>query len=984
MNESKEEKIEKDPIYTYGVYEKETTEDGYNITLLEKYGDEADEKKVDKWDSEKENTMANERAKAKADAKAREYSDARVKMLSKNKKKDINSGKVEYHVWRKTPTTFDRENNKNLENKEENVETLKSNMKRSKRIFKLLNNDVMGVIKNRFFTDEDDDDEKLLHDVNGDDEKIWKNETISKIIYKNSLTNKELTVIKYVLFKSNKNANEFFPEFLGHKEKTIVETRYAIFGSINDGGIHTYMALEGDGRSFIDFNKMDKKFAKKAALSKKDFIGFKKMKKSNILTKNKTHNIVAKPIGLRDYKYDKHYERVDGFVAAFKENHKPKNITVNLGVEYTSFSNFEDISNEIEEQHRLYTLGDEKVESIKTLKALNNMEIKVDKKTIKKLNEDMWEVIKNDSKKFDIVWPLWFSDTPSKYILFLKKLKPKEKKSSKNKYFYEPIVKYDAISRNIMDGLNIKNFNEINSYYLDAVFDNKDNVRIPLFNCLSYSTDKKETDSEKNILYNGDWYVIDNEMYEYINNRYVDVFEENKWNDSLPDWKKRKYIKENKSFGMKRIDEDIYNVQVSMDKNVLCLDKKFIHFKGSDKIEFADLFYNNTGVLVAVKDGSDSAGISHLVTQARATLNLLKWDYHLGEKTISEIHKQYEENELSASTQDDTVKKFKLKYDGKKFDKQIDTLILGIGSEKKFKDGKAPHIPFLGRLAIVELFENYDLLHGLNLKISHIKITNEPISIKKLQDVEIEDHLYIEDSEKLSHISKKNTKYKDVLCNIIEKLDKELFTSYDSLSNYELWEIEKSMNGVGPPYDMDEYKENLKKIKKELTENSLMKDDILDDEELKKIKGNAKKQESFKAVKTYKDILCKIRNKLKGIESVKFEVISNYELRKTGEFINLLEHVEEISKYKEELINIKNKLVNKSLMKDDILVYKKLKEIKDFKEEQDAFLVIKEYKDTMYKIWDLLWEQALKKDHDKSIDIIDKLIDAHNPKKQKK
>ena len=73
---------------------------------------------------------------------------------------------------------------------------------------------------------------------------------------------------------------------------------------------------------------------------------------------------------------------------------------------------------------------------------------------------------------------------------------------------------------------------------------------------------------------------------------------------------------------------------------------------------------------------------------------------------------------------------------------EIKTVILGVGSEKpynnslkdclkttlneskeKTKKECMPHIPFLGRMAIVELFNDYNPNWGVELKIKWIKIT---------------------------------------------------------------------------------------------------------------------------------------------------------------------------------------------------------------------------------------------------------------------
>lgn len=759
------ESNKKPPIPKYGVYKKVKKDGVSKITLLKIYVN-------------------------KVDAEARKVAEGKALSFDKNNVPD----EAEYHVWKETPTTSDREENKRVKK----PHRLKTNMKRNKRIFKLLDDDIISVIKDKFLVQEGPSDKIRLktEKVKEKTEEFEKTETISKIEYENSETSNKFTIIKYVLSNSYdvKGKDDFFPEFLGHKGKIITETRYAIFSTIEEEGddakkgkkIHTYMALEGDGRSFIDFNKMDKTFAKKATLSKDGFIGFKKMKKSNLLTKNKTQNIVAKPIILRDYKYDKHYEKIDGFVATFKEGDKPqpKNITVNLGMEYTSFSNFEDILNEIEKQHELNMLKGEDVGSIKTFKALNQMAITDNKKTIKDLNHVMWDDIKNSFDNLETVWPLWFNDTPLRYDLIHRQLVQEDKAKANNttKYHFEVKGKHDAVSNKIISDLIISEFNEINNYFLEAVFDKQENVRVPLFNCLSYSKDNMilgsnktgkingKPETKKYILYNGDWYVINKIMHKYINDKYKEIFENYGIDSQLPDWKKRKYIEKRQSYGIKRITEGFYNIEASMQPNMLCLDQKLIYLKGNDKVEFADLYNIDTGTLVAVKDGSVASGISHLVTQARSTLNLLKWDYKLGQENIETIHEQYKGNKQKLKYKTRQYSNDEEKKLLRQFETPIKTLILGIGSEKTFDESKAPHIPFLGRMGIVELFENYDILHGFELKISHIKITDKQVSLEELQNFQEEEDANIKTSSKKttsrSKIPQKINEYMNTLCKI--------------------------------------------------------------------------------------------------------------------------------------------------------------------------------------------------------------------------
>ncbi|MCK5867287.1 MAG: TIGR04141 family sporadically distributed protein, partial [Mycoplasmataceae bacterium] len=740
------------------------------------------------------------------------------KEAKKQESSNIKTCKVEYHVWKKPSTTSDRINNR----KEQKENRLPWNMKRNKRIFKLLDKDPMSVIKDKFLMEEQLNCEKHLKRFIGTDEK---QESITKIKYKNNFTKNELTIIKYVVSKTDEIVDEFFPKFLEHKGKSKTETRYAIFHTIKvkktegeDESLHTYMALEGDGRSFIDFNKMNKTFAKKATLSKNGFTGFKKMKRSNILTKNKTHNIVAKPIPLRDYSYDKHYEMVDGFVATFRTttndykkcifNHsekselvnsldgkmnlcqnctvkKNKNITVNLGMEYTSFSNFEDTSHEINAQHESHMKKGIESKSIKTFEAINNFQKENRNEEIKTLNKLILEAINGHSKELGIIWPHWISNTPSRYELKLKKLnESKKRKDNIKKYAYTVKEQYDTISNRILDDLEIETFNDIKKYYIEAVFDNDENIKVPLFNCFSYSMDKinKKENSKNHILYNGDWYIVDENMYKYINDKYKDVFKNHEADYTLPNWGSKKYV-DNSKLGSKRIDEDFYNINASMKSKMLCLDKKFIYLKDKSKIEFADLYDIKNNLLVAVKDGSSSAGVSHLVTQARATFNLLRRDYKLGQDNIKNIYDQYYANidmpnnpkQDEGSVNPSKVDELKIQAEGKK-DKLINSkepikrLILGIGSKETYDNTGAPKIPFLGRLAIVELFENYGVLYGFILEIKHIKIVDEQIEFKDLIKLKDEDDLYKKDPQAETHLHTKIQKYIKTLDEFSKKL----------------------------------------------------------------------------------------------------------------------------------------------------------------------------------------------------------------------
>lgn len=139
------------------------------------------------------------------------------------------------------------------------------------------------------------------------------------------------------------------------------------------------------------------------------------------------------------------------------------------------------------------------------------------------------------------------------------------------------------------------------------------------------------------LLSNGNWYLLDNDYREGINNFYenIDYLE-----NYLPD-------------ASSNIKEGSYNANVSKaNPSFILFDKKNIILKGLTPIEFCDLFDTNEKNIIHVKNYQSSATLSHLFNQGvvSAELFINNEEFRNEVNNINKVIDNFDKNKINSYT----------------------------------------------------------------------------------------------------------------------------------------------------------------------------------------------------------------------------------------------------------------------------------------------------------------------------------------------
>ena len=506
-----------------------------------------------------------------------------------------------------------------------------------------------------------------------------------------SLENKSSLLFRVTKIKEGKK-NSYIPSIYEQKGTTISTESFAYFEKIMDEGLEFwYYAPFGDCRSIIDDSKIDASFALDSVLEHNGKKEYKNIEKINLISadRNATRKSKAAPT-MKQMQFDKNSDFVTKMSINIIDNLSKKMVEVSNYISFSTKRPFDKIGNDLKFWHSLY-----KKSQRSATKKINEFLMVRNKELNGTLFNLLLNVICNensDGSSYTVYWPQHSDD----HIISFKISDSKDEVS--------------IIDNSIIKNIDLKDRKKILSKKITAVFESEQMYSFPLKDCISYSCTYNK---KRYILFNGIWLEISAAFEERINEEYISLNE-------YIDKEYKELIEWEEGVGAERL----YNAKVSKDPSnfLINTDEILVQLEESNqKFELADTIDLKNKVLITTKHCKNAAPISHFSTQATIIMEMLEDN----PEYLLEIFKKREQKIIeknSKITDNLDIGELFNNLDFSKYNK----VILGVAYESLFKktDGEEssmPHMPFMGRLAMVKLFKQYGNNNKISLRISLIK-----------------------------------------------------------------------------------------------------------------------------------------------------------------------------------------------------------------------------------------------------------------------
>lgn len=285
---------------------------------------------------------------------------------------------------------------------------------------------------------------------------------------------------------------------------------------------------------------------------------------------------------------------------------------------------------------------DEKLGTSITGKDSLHVSVKADVSSVRKLAEEYVKAYESDTYKSNYSWIDYVAEVRDKILISDLETKLNEALESGNEKIWLAVpdviewsdvkgfcfqgdrgtLHTDLYLKNLRElfekqdtDLNVENLKSIKAFAIGASTE-KPIATWRVFNCVYAEI----TDGDENKLYmlsNGKWFSVDKDFVTQVNRSY---------SESLTD----------PVIGVlcnQLENEEEYNIRVSEEEGILCLDRKLVsHGGGHSKIEFCDLFDRENKTLIHVKKYGGSSVLSHLFNQGLVASELLLSDDQFREK----------------------------------------------------------------------------------------------------------------------------------------------------------------------------------------------------------------------------------------------------------------------------------------------------------------------------------------------------------------